>query len=200
MNAFEIGMDVAMEKTSGIVRDIGQGYKGLGSMIGSPRKAYGALKQSLKTQGLKGTLKGSHKELKALGTTALGVGGLGYGAHRLLKKPGEKTAAAGNPAQAVKQSLPTGTPEAQRFAPHLNQGGGMPPAHQAGPVQSQPQPWPGHVNVGNKSPGQQVPGPVARDTSPDTGEKGQADEGTMTRTKSAAFIAGVAAVLDDDGE
>jgi hypothetical protein len=105
--------------------------------------------------------------------------------------------AAGNPAQPVKQSLGTGQPEAQRFAPYLNQGGGMPAAHKAGAVESKPQPWPGHVNIGDKSPGQQVAGPVAGDKSPDTGEMGSAG-GDMTVTKSAAFWAGVDSLFDGD--
>ena len=198
MSAFEIGMDEAMEKASGLkdwVKAPGKTYKLLRdatpSIGGAPAEA--GMKRGA---ALLATIK-RHKGQAAAAGGLLAAPGVAYGVHRLRR---EKTAAAGNPAQAVKQSLSTGAPEAQRFAPHLNQGGGMPPAHQAGPVQSQPQPWPGHVNVGNKSPGQQVPGPVARDTSPDMGEKGRADEGTMTRTKSAAFIAGIAAVLDDNDE
>ena len=97
----------------------------------------------------------------------------------------------------AKVSLPSGTPEAQRFAPYLNQGGGNAGQHTAGSVESRPQPWPGHVNVGDKGAGQQVPGRVAMDTSPDTGEKGTSDTGDMIRTKSAAWIAGAEAVLND---
>lgn len=108
-----------------------------------------------------------------------------------------KMAGSSNPAQPVKQSLPTGHPEAQRFAPYLNQGGGMPAAHQAGDVQRHAQPWPGYINTGDKGAPQQTAGMVAMDKSPDTGEMGSAG-GDMTVTKSAAFWAGVDTMLDDD--
>lgn len=77
--------------------------------------------------------------------------------------------------------------EAPKLAPYLQ---GHPNAEQqvAGPVQSQPQPWPGHVALGNKSPGQQVAGPVAKHLPPDTGERG-------SLAKSAAFQAGVCNAL-----
>jgi hypothetical protein len=199
MNAFEIGMNEAMEKVAGPGLDKLKAMAvKAGKKVVAPVRTFRGLRNAPGGMSVGGAL---YRTAAAHpGHTMAAAGGLGLGAGYLAGKSRQKTAAAGNPAQAVKQSLPTGAPEAQRFAPHLNQGGGMPPAHQAGPVQSQPQPWPGHVNVGNKSPGQQVPGPVARDTSPDTGEKGKADEGTMTRTKSAAFVAGIAAVLDDNDE
>jgi hypothetical protein len=197
MNAFEIGMNEAMEKVAGPGLDKLKAMAvKAGRTIAAPVSTFRGLRNAPGGMGVGKAL--ARTAAAHPGHAMVAAGGLGAGAGYMIGKRRQKTAAASNPAQAVKQSLPTGAPEAQRFAPHLNMGGGMPPAHQAGEVQKQPQPWPGHVNVGDKRPGQQVPGPVARDTAPDTGEKGKADEGTMTRTKSAAFVAGVAAVLDDD--
>lgn len=109
--------------------------------------------------------------------------------------------AAGNPAAPVKSSLPTGSPEAQRFAPYLNQGGGMPTAHAAGEVAKQPQPCPGYINTGDKGAPQQVAGDVGgRSGAPDMGELGTGQGGDMTVTKSAAFVAGAMAALPDDDD
>ena len=103
-----------------------------------------------------------------------------------------KIAAAGNPAAPVKKSLSTGPgPAVPKLAPYLNHGGGQAPQHQAGEVQKQPQPWPGHVNIGDKRPGTQTAGDVHTHASPDTGERGSACGEAHTITKSAAFWAGV---------
>lgn len=110
----------------------------------------------------------------------------------------DKLAGSSNPAQPVKNSLGTGAPEGQRFAPYLNQGGGGAAQHQAGEVQKQPQPWPGHVNIGDKKPGVQVAGDVGgRGGSPDTGELGIGQGGDTTVTKSAAYEAGFESMLGD---
>lgn len=109
----------------------------------------------------------------------------------------EKLAGSSNPAQPVKQSLGTGYPEGQRFAPYLNQGGGQAAQHKAGEVQKQPQPYPGYVNMGDKSAPQQTAGQVAMDSSPDTGELGMGQGGDMTVTKNAAFEAGIESMLAD---
>ena len=112
----------------------------------------------------------------------------------------DKVAGASNPAQPVKSSLPGGAPEKLRFAPYLNQGGGQAAEHKAGPVESKPQPCPGHVNIGDKSPGVQVAGDVGgRAGSPDTGDLGMGQSGDQTVTKSAAFMAGaLSQVIDDE--
>lgn len=112
----------------------------------------------------------------------------------------DKLAGTSNPAQPVKSSMGTGYPEGQRFAPYLNQGGGMAAQQTAGEVQKHPQPWPGHVNIGDKKPGTQEPGFVNRHGSPDTGELGMGQGGDMTVTKSAAFEAGISSVFVDDDE
>lgn len=104
--------------------------------------------------------------------------------------------AAANPAAPQKSSLP-GMGHGSPGTAYLNQGGGQARQQSAGSVQSQPQPWPGHVNIGNKSPGVQVPGNVGgRSGSPDTGDLGMGQGGDMTVTKSAAFEAGVVSALD----
>lgn len=105
--------------------------------------------------------------------------------------------AAGNPAAPQKSSLP-GMGHGSPSTAYLNQGGGGARQQVAGNVQIHPQPWPGHVNIGNKSPGTQVPGNVGgRGGSPDTGELGMGQGSDMTVTKSAAFEAGIVSALDD---
>jgi hypothetical protein len=106
-------------------------------------------------------------------------------------------AAAGNPAAPQKSSLP-GMAFGAPGTAYLNQGGGQATQQSAGRVQMHAQPWPGHVNVGDKKPGTQVPGDVGgRSGSPDTGELGLGQGGDMTVTKSAAFEAGIVSALDD---
>ena len=54
-----------------------QGFKGLGSLTKNPKEALQALQQSVKSQGVKGTIKGNKKELAALGVSGVGLAGLG---------------------------------------------------------------------------------------------------------------------------
>jgi len=110
-----------------------------------------------------------------------------------------KIAANGNPAAPVKQSLPTGPgPSVPKVAPYLNHGGGQAPAQKPGPIQSQPQPWPGYVNIGDKKPGTQTAGDLGAHGSPDTGERGSSFTGdTKALTKSASFWAGVVSQMDE---
>lgn len=113
------------------------------------------------------------------------------GAHDTMAK-----LAAGNPAAPQKRSLGDGPIDMGLSAPYLNMGGGKAQQHQAGDVMRQPQPWPGHVNIGDKKPGVQVGGDVEnRSGAPDTGERGSSG-GDMTVTKSAAFEIGFNAIID----
>lgn len=86
------------EKNAGVAstvgrhaKDVGQGFKDLATMAGSPRQAGSALKESIKSQGLKGTLKGNAASLKALGAAGA-VGTAGAGALALKSKKKESSA------------------------------------------------------------------------------------------------------------
>ena len=74
-------------------KDVGEGFKGLGYMARHPVEAGKALKESIKGQGVKGTLSGSAKELKALGVGATGVGAAGYGAKKAFGGKSKKSSA-----------------------------------------------------------------------------------------------------------
>jgi hypothetical protein len=65
-------------------KDLGEGFRGLGTLAASPREAGQALKQSLKDVGVGGTLKANKKELAALGVSTAGLGGAGYAAKKKL--------------------------------------------------------------------------------------------------------------------
>lgn len=95
---------VVEEKTAGALgtaksvvtrhaKDVGQGFKDLASMAGSPRQAASALKDSIKTQGLKGTLKGNAPALKALGATGAAAGTAAGGALAYKKLKEKKSSA-----------------------------------------------------------------------------------------------------------
>ena len=188
MRAFDAGVIDGMNKTAGIKSWVKAPIETYKALRATGAKPMGRLSAALQT-----AKKRKGQTAAAGGALLAGGAGTAY-----LAGGRKKTAAASNPAQAPKSSLSSGAPEAQRFAPYLNQGGGAAGQHQAGPVASVPQPWPGHVNIGDKSPGQQAAGAVAMDTSPDTGERGTSNTGDMVRTKSAAFVAGIGSVLDDE--
>jgi len=100
-----------------------------------------------------------------------------------------------NPAQPVKSSkggMEVGSPR----TPYLNQGGGQAAQQTAGCVDKKPSPEAGYINIGDKQPGAQVPGFINRGAAPDTGERGAAEQGTQALTKSAAFDAGVNAIIE----
>jgi hypothetical protein len=63
-----------------------QGAKDIGTMAKSPMQAGSALKTSIKTQGLKGTIKGNADALKTLGTGAAVAGAGAVGAKALSKQ------------------------------------------------------------------------------------------------------------------
>lgn len=77
------------EKLKGRAKDVGEGFKDLHYMAKSPRAAASALKDSLKSQGLKGTLKGNSKALKALGVAGAGATAVGLGAKKMMSKKSE---------------------------------------------------------------------------------------------------------------
>lgn len=77
------------EKLKGHAKDVGEGFKDLHYMAKSPRAAASALKDSLKSQGLKGTLKGNSKALKALGVAGAGATAVGLGAKKMMSKKSE---------------------------------------------------------------------------------------------------------------
>ena len=52
---------------------LARGFSGLKTIAKSPKEALQALKQSVKTQGVKGTIKGNKDELAALGTALAGT-------------------------------------------------------------------------------------------------------------------------------
>lgn len=66
--------------------DVKEGFKDLAHMAKSPREAGRALKESIKTQGVKGTLKGNKNSLKALGATGAGATGVGMAAKKSKDK------------------------------------------------------------------------------------------------------------------
>lgn len=70
----------------GGAKGLGEGFQGLGTMARSPREAVGALRQSIKSQGVGGTIKGNKKELAALGTLAAGTTALGVGGKKLMNR------------------------------------------------------------------------------------------------------------------
>lgn len=69
--------------------DVKEGFKDLAHMAKSPRQAASALKDSVKSQGMKGTIKGNKKSLKALG-----VAGAGAAAGAAAKKYKDKKSSA----------------------------------------------------------------------------------------------------------
>ena len=97
-----------------------------------------------------------------------------------------------NPAAPVKSSKGGMERDEGPGTAYLNQGGGKAGKHVAGSVESTPQPWPGHVNIGDKSPGQQGAGDVGgRGGSPDTGERGTTmGSGDQAMSKSASWVMG----------
>lgn len=102
-----------------------------------------------------------------------------------------KLAAKGNPAAPAKSATGDTTVDHGPPAAYLNQGGGKAAKQTAGPIESRPQPHPGHVNIGDKGAGTQVAGDVGgRGGAPDTGDLGMGKGGDMAVTKSAAWIAG----------
>lgn len=66
--------------------DVKEGFKDLAHMAKSPRQAASALKDSVKSQGVKGTIKGNKNSLKALGATGLGTAGAGAAAKKAKDK------------------------------------------------------------------------------------------------------------------
>jgi len=99
---------------------------------------------------------------------------------------GAKEAAAGNPAQPVKSSLGSPNVAPSPGGAYLNTKGGAKAGKQGGDPNVAPAP-------GKSSYAPSQPSAAANiHSSPDTGERGAADKGDQTVTKSAAWHAGLA--------
>lgn len=86
----QAGMKETAGKVMGHVKrhasDVKEGFKDLKEMAKSPRQAGSALKHSVKSQGVKGTVKGNKNSLKALGVAGAGAAGAGAAAKKYKDK------------------------------------------------------------------------------------------------------------------